>query len=369
MNKLLKISLIFALGMLALNGCRSDLPVPADDKPGFDPQPYEYDLPAYAPKLPKAPQDNPTTREGVELGRMLFYEKRLSGDNTLSCAGCHNQEYGFTDDGRRVSIGIRGIEGKRNSMPLFNLDFGDRFFWDGRARSLEEQALMPIIDHTEMDESLPEAVKKLQASELYPDLFYKAFGTSTISSELIGKAIAQFMRSIVSFRSRYDSVRFLNIGFFTESEQRGYELFFDEAGGDCFHCHTEGNLLFSTFTFENNGLTAAQSIEDFPDPGLGSVTGRAEDYGKFKVPSLRNVELTAPYMHDGRFKTLKEVLDFYSDSLKYSININFSNLKRVHLDRGGMKLTEQEKWDIIAFLKTLTDRSAIKDERYSDPFN
>ncbi len=356
--------------LLAAAACQSDLPVADGDDslPEYDPTPFKYDLPAYAPRLPRAPADNPTTVEGVSLGRFLFYDKRLSGDNTQSCASCHNQADAFTDSGRRLSVGILGIEGKRNSMPLFNLDFADRFFWDGRARSLEEQALMPIEDHTEMAENLPQLVKELQADKSYPAKFFAAFGTSEISEELIGKAIAQFLRSMVSFRSKYDSVRFLNKGFFSESEQRGYELFFSESGGDCFHCHSEGNLLFSTFTFENNGLTAASQIEDFPDPGLGSVSGRPEDYGLFKVPSLRNVALTAPYMHDGRFATLKEVLDFYSDSLQYSLNINYSNLKRIHLELGGMKLSEEEKWDIIAFLKTLTDRSAIRDSSFSDPF-
>jgi cytochrome c peroxidase len=356
--------------LLMISACRNDLPVTVNEEPlpEFNPTPYQYNLPEYAPRPPRPPADNPTTVEGVSLGRMLFYDKKLSGDNTQSCASCHNQADAFTDSGRRFSVGILGIEGKRNSMPLFNLDFADRFFWDGRARSLEEQALMPIAGHSEMAEKLPELVEELKADKDYPAKFYAAFGTSEINEELIAKAIAQFLRSMVSFRSKYDSVRFLNKGFFSESEQRGYELFFSESGGDCFHCHSEGNLLFSTFTFENNGLTAAAQIEDFPDPGLGSVSGRAEDYGLFKVPSLRNVALTAPYMHDGRFATLKEVLDFYSDSLQYSLNINYSNLKRTHLELGGMKLSEEEKWDIIAFLHTLTDRSAIQDSSYSDPF-
>lgn len=362
---------LFFFMLFTISACKNDLPVKVGDHllPDYDPTPYKYDLPAYAPRLPRAPADNPTTVEGVSLGRYLFYDKRLSGDNTQSCASCHNQSYAFTDSGRRFSVGILGIEGKRNSMPLFNLDFADRFFWDGRARSLEEQALMPIKDHTEMAENMPQLIAELKADKNYPRKFYAAFGTTEITEELIAKAIAQFLRSLVSFRSKYDSVRFLNKGFFSESEQRGYELFFSESGGDCFHCHSEGNLLFSTFTFENNGLTAADDIRDFPDPGLGSVSGRTEDYGLFKVPSLRNVALTAPYMHDGRFATLKEVLDFYSDSLHYSLNINYSNLKHIHLEKGGMKLSEAEKWDIIAFLHTLTDWSAIRDSSYSNPFN
>lgn len=369
MKKLRTISCLLFLLLTAFIGCEVDQNFDGNGGTNtYNPTPYEFDLPGYAPEMPKSPSDNPMTVEGVQLGRRLFYEKRLSGDNTQSCASCHDQSDAFTDNGKRYSKGVLEIEGTRNSMPLFNLNYADRFFWDGRAASLEDQALDPIEDHKELNENLPNAIAELEAAENYPQLFYQAFGESEITSELISKSLAQFLRSMVSFRSKYDSVRFLNQGFFSEQEERGYELFFSETGGDCFHCHTEGNILFSTLDFENNGLTAANDIQDFPDPGLGSVTGREEDYGKFKVPSLRNVELTAPYMHDGRFETLKEVLDFYSDSLKRSPTINYANLKQLHLDAGGMKLTEQEKLDIIAFLKTLTDWSFVKDTSYQSAF-
>ncbi len=333
--------------------CRNNNGGDDSPKPTHVTTPYQLNIPEGFPMM-TVPEDNPLTVEGVQLGRRLFYEPLLSGDNTISCAACHLQESNFSDP-RRLSIGIDGLEGKRQSMPIINLGWGSQFFWDGRAASLEQQALGPVLDPLEMHEDWTTAVAELQATEDYPGLFFKAFGTETITKELVTKAIAQFERTLISGNSRYDKVIKEGNGvFFTDDELNGFDLFNSERG-DCFHCHS--GILFTDNLFHNNGLDANPI-----DKGLEKVTGKASDIGKFKTPTLRNIAVTAPYMHDGRFNTLKEVLDHYSDGVK-----NSPTLDPLMNHMGGIELTEQEKVELIAFLKTLTDEDFLENPDFSNP--
>ena len=321
------------------------------------------------------PEDNPLTEEGVMLGRRLFYEVRLSKDNTVSCASCHEQSRAFTD-GKSVSEGINGNKVTKNGMSIVNLLWSSKFFWDGRANSLEEQALQPIENPNEMGLPIEEAVQRLRSIPEYRDLFAKAFNIKTIEKEHIAKALAQFQRTLVSQDSRYD--QFLQTGTgFTDQEIHGLRLFFTHPdalngirGGNCFDCHRA--ILTDGFNsgydgFRNNGLDPDEELDD----GLESVTGKQSDRGKMKVPSLRNIELTSPYMHDGRFETLEEVLDHYNEGVVDSETLdplirNASN----NFDDEGIKLglTQEEKEAIIAFLLTLTDGKFISNETYSNPF-
>lgn len=331
----------------------------------YKPMAYTFDVPAYMPR-PIVPEDNPMTVEGVELGRMLFFDPIFSADSTLSCAGCHDPKLAFTD-GKAVSKGILGIEGKRSAMSLVNLAYSTRgFFWDGRSRSLEEQALIPIEDHAEMADTWENVEDKLRRHESYPQFFRSAFGIerkSEITRDLAVKAIAQFERTLISAQSRYDKVIWESNGFPTDSEQRGIALFFIEddqtvAHPGCSHCHF--NPLFTDNQFRNNGLDSVASLEDFIDKGLGGFNGNVYDNGKFKVPTLRNVVLTAPYMHDGRFASLEEVLDSYSRGGHGVANEDTNILP--------FSLTDQDKADLIAFLNMLTDTSFVNNPEFQSPF-
>ena len=301
-----------------------------------------------------APADNPSTVQGVALGRRLFHDPVLSRDGTQSCASCHKPEFAFADTGRRFSLGVEGMEGTRNTPTLANVAWNLLHFWDGRAGSLEDQAVGPVANPIEMAESWDNVVAKLQHHPDYPDLFCEVFGTDEISQTRVVQAIAQFERTMVSNNSRYD--RWLRGTLeLTPAEQRGLILFEDERG-DCFHCHTPPHL-FTDLLFHNNGLDA-----DPPDPGLSATTGRTTDRGKFKTPTLRNVALTAPYMHDGRFETLEEVLDHYISGGVHSPNLD--PLIRVGV---GLPLDEQQKQDIIAFLHALTDTTFVNNPDFRAP--
>lgn len=309
-------------------------------------------FPAY-----EEPADNPTTAAGVDLGRRLFYDPILSGDGTQSCGSCHNQANGFTDNGEQFSIGIDGIVGDKNSMQLINLLWADKLFWDGRSTTLEEQALDPIINPIEMHNSLDNAVAALQNHGSYPQLFEQAFGSSTITSELVGKAIAQFERTLISGNTRYHKYKYgLPGGFMSDSELRGEALFFGEKA-ECFHCHID--ITFTDNSFRNNGL---DRVFTDVNNGLFNVTGDPADIGKFKTPTLINIEHTAPYMHDGRFQTLEEVLDHYATDVQYSPTLD--PLIRLN----GFQLTEDERTDLVAFLRTLTDEEFLSNPDFSDPF-
>ena len=354
----------------------------AHPKPLYLPEkftPYPFQMSATFP-IPDLPRDNPLTVERVELGKMLFFDKQLSVNNAQSCADCHLPEKAFADE-RRTARGAEGEFGPRNTMPLFNLAWKKEFFWDGRAKILREQVLQPIQNPIEMHETLTNLVMKLRSSrreealtnksaignrqsaiemslltsaatnEDYPALFTAAFGSSEITAEKIALALENYLLTLTSFDAKFDRV-LRGEGKFTTEEQRGFELFSTEYdprrgqfGADCFHCH--GGPLFQSQSFANNGSDGA-----FKDIGREKVTGKASDRGKFSVPSLRNVALTAPYMHDGRFRTLEDVVEHYSTGIPRSATLD-PNLAK-HPD-GGVPLSADDKRALVAFLKTLTD--------------
>jgi len=360
---------VILFGALLIAACAVDVNlVPEIDLPEFNPTPLAIEVPADYPVVP-VPSDNPTTVEGVDLGRKLFYDNILSVDNTMACASCHLQSNGFAEP-LKVSVGVEEQEGTRNAMNLFNLAYMNRLTWDGTAASLEEQALEPVRNPLELNLEWDQAIVKLEESELYPPLFHSAFGSSEITPDLTTKAIAQFLRTIVSFSSKYDLI--LQGGFglqFTEAEFDGRDLFFNENGipgeAECIHCH--GGILFTDNAFHNNGLDELVSTGDFSDIGLGAITNTLSDNGKFKSPTLRNIELTAPYMHDGRFATLEEVIDHYSEGVKNSPSLD-PLIASPHTNGITLNFNQDEKDGLIAFLKTLTDTVFINNEAYSNPF-
>jgi cytochrome c peroxidase len=312
--------------------------------------------------------DNPMTVEGVELGRKLFWEVKLSGDNTMSCGSCHAPNAAFSDP-NQFSIGIDGIEGNRNSMALINLGWATDFFWDGRAATLEEQILGPVPNPIEMHQEWPAATAKLSQSTEYRNMFYRAFGEEGIDSTKVSKAIAQFLRTMISGKSKYDVMYMVENQIprnaeqaqiestITVNEWAGYDLFKSLNGADCLHCH-KGTMM-RIDGFSNNGLDAT-----FSDLGRGAITGNSNDDGKFKVPTLRNIEYSAPFMHDGRFATLDEVIDHYSHGIQISPTVDplieFSG-------QGGVNLDAQEKQLVKEFLLTLTDLEFINNPDFKDP--
>jgi len=326
----------------------------------YTPLPYNLAVPMlFEEKLiaPIIPANNPLTEEGVALGKKLFFDKRLSGDNTQACASCHNPKKAFTDQ-QQFSRGVQGELGTRNAMPLFNLawNYDNRFAWDGKEFGLEKQALEPVSNPIEMHANWEIVAEKLQQSTTYPDLFLMAFGTSKIAPTLVTKAIAQFERTLVSGNSKFDKY-LLGERTLSTAEQNGFSVFMDEAKGDCFHCHgSSNNPLWTDNKFHNNGLDAT-----FQDLGLGAVTGDPNDNGKFKSPSVRNLAFTAPYMHDGRFATLDEVIDHYSEGLKRSATID-PLMKNVNA--GGVQLSRQDKNDLKAFLQSLSDTEFINNPNF-----
>ena len=365
LNRITQFVFLFIAIALVLQACKKD-----DKEPGitinalYDDTPY--DLQYGALPTPTMPDDNLLTNQGVELGRMLFYDKQLSGDGTLACAGCHVQEHGFSDTAR-FSTGILGLKGGRQAMASFNMLWNNNeFFWDGRAHLLRDQAILPIQDELEMNETLDNVVSKLSSSYGYLAQFKRAFGDSLITSLRISLALEQFMNSIVSWNSKYDKSERGDLTL-SASEQRGKDLFFAEynpffpalSGADCAHCHSGAN--FENDQYMNNGLDAD---DDFLDDGRMKVTSDASDKAKFKVPTLRNIELTPPYMHDGRFNTLEEVVNHYNDGLVSSTTIDpaLENTRST-----GLMLTVQDKSDLVAFLKTLTDTDMTSDARYASP--
>ncbi|MCH8903257.1 MAG: cytochrome-c peroxidase [Bacteroidetes bacterium] len=326
--------------------------------------PYQFPELLHFPKMPSS-SSNPVTIEGVDLGRHLFYDPILSFDKTIACASCHRQEAAFSDAPVIFSIGISGEEMNRNTPPLFNLAWYPSLFWDGKAKSIEEQIFHPVRAHDEMNLEWPEAVKRLKESEFYKPKFKAAFGDQEIDSLLIARAIAQFERTFISNQSKYDRV-LRGETYFSTDEYEGFVLMNDQTKGDCLHCHTtDGDALGTTLKFSNNGLDPVYDPLDYADNGLGGITGKVKDNGKFKIPSLRNVEITPPYMHDGRFETLEEVLDFYSERVNQSVNID-SKMEFAH--KKGAHLSRSEKKKIIVFLKTLTDSTFISNPAFSNPF-
>ncbi len=365
------------------------------DVPWLPDQPYDYtsvQLPGSIrlddlQLLDNTPPNNLLTDQGAELGRVLFYDRQLSRNNTIACASCHLQRAAFADP-RPLSVGYQGGLTGRNAMSLINLRFSNinraqpGFFWDERASSLEVQALMPIQDEIEMGMTLPELEARLTQLPYYPPLFAAAFGSTEITSQRIARAIAQFVRSLVSFHSRFDLAAEKNgTGDYTQDfadfsplENLGKSLFFSGIGGvgelGCAHCHVPPT--FNMPKAMNNGLDLY-----YDDPGLGAREVPPNDPftptndGKFKAPSLRNIELTAPYMHDGRFQTLDEVIEHYSSGVHPHRNLAVAiNDEADENQQGtsGFHFSAKQKKALVAFLKTLTDYQFVSDPRFADPF-
>jgi cytochrome c peroxidase len=359
---LLVLACIWSAAATAPPAVRSTLNLPAT--------PYRYasvELPGHFMQPGRnhdnTPLDNPLTDDGATLGRVLFYDKRLSANNTTSCASCHVQAHAFADP-KRVSRGFHGGLTDRRAMPLVNLRYYQRarFFWDERAGNLEEMVLLPIQSRIEMGQDLKRVAYTLGRDAAYPPLVARAFGDREMTEGRIGKALAQFVRSIVSYQSRYDEGRSRarsaqdDFDNFTLRENRGKALFMR----NCSTCHMkDGNEHFFVPTPANTGL---RGKEPTADGGVGDVTLRAADLGSFKSPSLRNVEVTAPYGHDGRFATLESLIDHYSDNPIFDPNLGYV------MSVGPLKFTASERAALIAFLNTLTDRTMLTDPRFSNPF-
>lgn len=337
-----------------------------------------------APSLPVSFQVNPilgqdntpatnlTTDAGATLGRVLFYDKRLSTNQTVSCSSCHQREHGFSDP-RPFSVGFNGGLTGRNSMGLSNARWYQRrhFFWDERANTLEDQVLQPIQNSVEMGMTLDALTNRLAAEPFYTNLFATTFGTPAVTADRITRALAQFVRSIISTKSKYDIGVTNGFANFTPQEDLGRRIFLGQVNNPpnppatCAACHGTDNFVPGP-AINNNGLE-----NPYVDKGLGGITGLAADEGKFKVPSLRNIELTAPYMHDGRFTNLEQVVEFYNSGVVNHPNLS-PPLRVPGPGPGGvlrLNLTAPQKAALVAFLKTLTDLSVTTDEKFSDPFN
>ncbi len=321
------------------------------------------------------PGDNPLTQESVALGRRLFYDPRLSANGVVSCSTCHIQALAFTD-GRTTSVGISGKPLAFNSPSLANLMWGpQRFFWNGRAASLEEQALVPLGHEDEMAQDMDRLLRELKRDATYRMLFETAYGE--VSASALVRALASFQRTLISANSRYDQFLRGEISL-NPQEERGRKLFMAHPdtkvnlrGANCIDCHSQfltGGATARYDGFSNNGLDDEEHLQ----PGLQVVTDKPEHRGMFKVPTLRNIALTAPYMHDGRFKTLDEVLDLYDSGIKRSstlsaLIVEASNEDIAEGNRISLHLTAGEKAEIIAFLHTLTDTDFVTAEQFSNP--
>lgn len=392
MKTLAKSILAISAAVLALAACQKDNDVNpvADSNPlNLPATPFDYStlvLPTHlttnvllgpgqnaAADNDNTPANNPITNEGATLGRVLFYDKKLSANGTIACASCHKQDKAFSDD-LVLSDGFAGGKTRRHSMSLVNARFYDRarFFWDERAATLEEQVLMPFQDEVEMGMTLEEIVNTVKAQSYYPSLFQAAFGSSEVTSDRISKALAQFVRSISSVNSKYDEGRKQvanpNVNFpnFTASENNGKRLFFlppPQGGGGCIGCHSTEAFINPDNGVTNNGLDASSTT----DLGVFEAIKNPAFVGAFKVPSLKSIALSAPYMHDGRLATLEEVVEHYNSGIKAH-----PNLAPALKDQNGnpikLNWTAQQKADMVNFLKTLTDESISTDVRFSNPF-
>ena len=371
-------ALLFVL--LVITNCKKETNTQSCETPLWQSEtsvpanPFNYKNPAlpsffynqFVSVLDNTPSHNQITDWGATLGRVLFYDKRLSKNRTISCGSCHIQAYGFSDTAR-FSKGLNHQRTPRHSMGLVNARYyaSGNFFWDERANSLEEQVLMPIQDEIEMDMSLDSVVLRLKKIDYYPQLFNLAFGSFNIDSIVISKALAQFVRSLVSFNSKYDKGRvtasssevdFIN---FSLSENRGKSIFFNNGILNCSGCHHTD--LFLGDNPRNNGMQVTA------DSGVGSHTGLIRDLYTFKTPSLKNIAIRPPYMHNGIFKSLEQVVNHYSDNIADHAYLD----PHFRTSNGGvaqLNLNSQEKRDLINFLNTLTDEVILTDEKFSDPF-
>lgn len=367
------LSIVAMVTAFTFTGCRPDDPV-------YDPTPFNLAVPKYFPTKLNIPADNPLTIEGIELGRYLFYDGRLSGrtdpDSLMSCGTCHLQSRSFecgidhTKFSGGQTFGIKGFQTPHYMLPLINLVWNESgYMWNGgvnpnsaniNKRNIEDFVRMGVTAQHEMGGDTTRTRNLIQSIQGYPELFEKAFGSKMVTFKNVSRAIAQFVRTLVSSNSKFD--RYMRgEEQLTDSELNGYVLFMTEDGGDCFHCHGgEGNPLFTTNLFYNNGKDTVfnDSFDRY------SITGDEQDKGAYKATTLRNIELTGPYMHDGRFKTLGEVIDFYSESVLWS---PYVHPLMHHVNEGGVQLTPSEKKDLIAFIRTLRDEEFLTNPAYSKP--
>ena len=335
------------MGIVSLGGCKPD-PSMGPDTSGQ----ISFAIPAGWPQPVYTFQNNTLTQEGFALGRKLFFDPRLSRDSSTSCGTCHQQFAGFANLDHPLSHGINGLFGNRNSPGLSNLAWYPAFFYDGGVNHIESQPINPITNPVEMDETLPRIVSKLSADANYRSLFKSAFGDEAVNSQRIFRALAQFMGAMVSSNSKYDHyVRGEAGGTLSPQELHGMQLFNDK----CATCHQPP--LFTDFSYRNNGLSPDAILKD---SGRAHITGLPGDIRKFKVPSLRNVELSRPYMHDGRFITLDAAVEHYRTDIMVSPTLD-------PLLTSGIVMTDADKQDIISFLKTLTDMEFVKDKRFFEP--
>jgi cytochrome c peroxidase len=334
-----------------LVGFAASVVVLAQSNGGIPPgtTPYNLVVPPGFPQ-PPIPPDNQLTNEGVALGKRLFSEKMLSGNGTQACSSCHHPADSFSDEGNALSTGSTGVKGTRNAPALFNLAYQRCYFWDGRSPSMRAQALAPIQNPIEMNQTLTGAVANLKTDPTYVAQFTKAFGSKGITANRIALALEQYETTILYGNSKYDRVQ-QGKASLTIQEQRGLTLFLTpynprkgQFGADCARCHS--GALFSDFCFRNNGLDANPS-----DPGREDVTKLSTDFGKFKTPSLRNLTVSGPYMHDGRFTTLEEVVEHYSSGIVTSPTLDPGLAK----EQGGVNLSASDQAALVAFLKTLVE--------------
>lgn len=334
------------LGLISCSDEFEGVPIKKDEN-------YSLKIPTGFPALAFDEKAEPLTVNGIALGKKLFYEGKLSRNNTISCGFCHIQEYAFTHHGHPVSHGIEDRLGMRNAPAIQNMAFLKNFTWDGVSHHLDERSLVPITTDFEMDSSIPEVIGKLSADENYKKMFKAAFGDENINGDRILKALSQFMRTMISAESKYDQVK-NGVANFTNQENTGKILFENK----CASCHSGG--LFTDETYRNTGM---YYNSQYDDRGRYRVTLNENDHMKFRVPSLRNVALTAPYMHDGRFYTLEAVLNFYSDSVENQPNLDPILKQDGHI---GIPMNSEEKQNIIAFLKTLSDKKFITNPKFAE---
>lgn len=337
--------------MISGSACKDDVPPDVIVEKPQDVENVLFDVHPDFPPI-QIPEDNPVTWDGFELGRHLFYDSILSIDNTVSCGSCHAMSSAFVDN-EKVSTGVMNRKGDRNAMPIFNLMWKNKLFWDGRANGLAHLATMPITNELEMAETIPGILKKLNTHSVYPSKFKLVFNSDSITEDEVSKALEQFLIALISDDSKFD--RF-NIGkaSLSSEELRGFEIATQKG---CFNCHS--TTLFHDNDFHVTGLEQVSK-----DAGRYAVTKDNSDHGKMSTPSLRNIELTGPYMHDGRFNTLMDVINFYDNDVVRNAQ-NISPEMEVGL---RSKLTPQDKVALIAFLKTLTDQTFINNPRFANPF-
>lgn len=340
--------------------CPQDPNNPNENEWVYNPIPYDLEIPSNL-QFPIPVDQIELTEQGVELGRHLFYDPQLSLDNTVSCSSCHAPSKSFSDS-VAFSLGVGNRVGERNAMPLINLAYAKNYFWDGRAANLQEQAFMPVVHPDEMNVSWAEVENRLNADSSYLRMFYEAFEISEIDSVHVANAIAQFEITLISGNSKFDErMRFETV--LTPLEEVGLDVFIREDKGDCFHCHPHTGSQMSDFLYHNNGLDMTPS-----DIGLEETTGNPMDKGKFKSPVLRNLSYTAPYMHDGRFETLEEVVEFYVNGVNVNSPFVDPLMKKANRPNGTLNLTPYEKQALVAFLKTLDDATFVSNPEFQDPF-